>query len=144
MKRTIDGRTMSAILVAGFSVVIAVNFYAAYVAKQTFGGIVVENSYVASQNYNAWLQQAAEQRALGWTVDPARLPDGRIALSPVGIPAGAHITGHARHPLGGRPDQVLEFDASHISTRPLAEGRWILRVAVRAGDTQFRSESELK
>ena len=37
----------------------------------TFGGTVVDNSYVASQNYNRWLADADEQEALGWKTKAA-------------------------------------------------------------------------
>ena len=144
MKRTFDGRKMSAILVAGFGVVVSVNLYAAVVAKQTFGGIVVENSYVASQKYNGWLKQAAEERALGWSAVPRRLPDGRIALELSGVPADATITGEARHPLGRQPDVALDFGAGTVSSGALPPGRWILRLAVRADGKLFRAESDIR
>jgi nitrogen fixation protein FixH len=43
---------MAMILVAFFAVVIAVNLLMARLAISTFGGVVVENSYVASQHFN--------------------------------------------------------------------------------------------
>jgi nitrogen fixation protein FixH len=53
--RRFTGRHMTGILVAFFGVVMTVNFTMAYVAISGFGGTVVDNSYVASQNYNRWL-----------------------------------------------------------------------------------------
>lgn len=144
MKRAFDGRRMALILVTGFAVVIAVNFYAAFVASRTFGGVVVENSYVASQKYNDWLEQAEAERALGWTARARRLSDGRIAVTLDGVPAGAIIEGAARHPLGRQPDQRLRFDSSHVSVDPLPSGRWTLRIAVRADGKLFRSESDIR
>lgn len=144
MRRPFNGRHMSAILVAGFSVVIAVNVFAAIVAKQTFGGIVVENSYVASQDYNRWLDEAAEERALGWAATPRRLADGRIAVDVAGAPENARIEGEARHPLGRQPDVVLHFDADRVSREVLPAGRWTLRLTVRADGRMVRSESDLR
>lgn len=144
MKRTIDGRHVTAILVAGFAVVIAVNVSVAVVAKRTFGGIVVENSYVASQDYNRWLDEAKEERALGWRAVPRRLPDDRIALALTGVPAGARITAEARHPLGRRPDMVLTFDADGLSRERLGKGRWTLRVTIEANGRRVRSESAIR
>lgn len=46
-----NGRHMTAILVAFFAVVIAVNVLMARFIICTFGGVVVENSYVASQHF---------------------------------------------------------------------------------------------
>ncbi|MCT2559885.1 FixH family protein [Tsuneonella sp. YG55] len=147
MKNAFDGRHMAAILVAGFAVVISVNLGAAVIAKRTFGGIVVENSYAASQDFNGWLEEAARERALGWRVEPARRADGRVALALTGIPAGARIAGSARHPLGRVPDTALHFlpapDGSAVSDEPLPPGRWILRVTVQADGKRFRSEGPL-
>ncbi|CAN5652759.1 hypothetical protein BH11ACT8_BH11ACT8_25200 [soil metagenome] len=55
------GRHMLAVVFAFFGTVITVNFVMAYLATGTFPGLVVENSYVASQNYN---QSLADTRAL--------------------------------------------------------------------------------
>lgn len=143
MKRTFDGRKMSAILVAGFGVVIAVNLYAAVLAKQTFGGIVVDNAYVASQKYNGWLEQAARERALGWSVEPVRRADGRVAVTLTGVPAGARIVGEARHPLGRMPDMTLSFAADGVSRETLPPGRWTLRLTVSADGKVVRTESNM-
>ena len=70
MRGPFTGRHMALILVAGFGIVIAVNFLMAYLAARDFGGVVVENSYVASQNYNSWLKEADAQRQLGWEATP--------------------------------------------------------------------------
>ena len=55
MQRAFTGRHMAAIMVAFFGVVIVVNLLNARLASSTFGGEVVENSYVASQDFNRWL-----------------------------------------------------------------------------------------
>lgn len=144
MKRTIDGRHVAAILVAGFAVVIAVNFSVAVIAKRTFGGVVVENSYAASQDYNRWLEEAEAERALGWHAVPRRLQDDRIALALENVPAGARITAEARHPLGRRPDTTLSFDKDGVSREKLASGRWTLRVTIEADGQRVRSESPLR
>src|SRR3546814_10033574 len=64
--RRFTGWHMTAILIAFFAAVIAVNMLMATVAVRSFGGTVVENSYVASQKFNGWLAQARAQRRLGW------------------------------------------------------------------------------
>ena len=57
-RRRFTGYHMAAILVAFFGVIIAVNMVMATLATRTFGGVVVENSYVASQEFNGWLKDA--------------------------------------------------------------------------------------
>ena len=65
MRREFTGRDMAMVMVAGFGVVVAVNFYMASLATNGFGGVVVENSYVASQKYNGWLAEAARRSKAG-------------------------------------------------------------------------------
>ncbi|MFC0203576.1 FixH family protein [Novosphingobium soli] len=74
------GRHMTAILVAGFGVVIGVNVAMATLASTTFGGAVVENSYVASQDFNRWLDEAAREKALGWHLDARRGSGGVVVV----------------------------------------------------------------
>lgn len=142
------GRHITVILVAFFGVVIAVNVLMARLATSTFGGVTVENSYVASQHFNRWLDEADAERALGWQAAVLRAPDGHLAVRLTGVPAGpAKVTAVARHPLGRLPDQPLQFAASgdggFTSTSALPEGRWTLRLQVQAGGKQWRTESEL-
>ena len=49
MTKKFTGKHMATILVLGFGVVVAVNFTMASLATNGFSGVVVENSYVASQ-----------------------------------------------------------------------------------------------
>ena len=77
--RKFTGWHMTGILVAFFGVVVSVNVFMARAAISTFGGTVVDNSYVASQKFNGWLDKAEAQKALGWTVS-ARLNANRLVL----------------------------------------------------------------
>ena len=54
------GRHMLAVVFAFFAAIIAVNLVMAFLATGTFPGLVVKNSYVASQGYN---QRLAETRS---------------------------------------------------------------------------------
>ena len=148
MSGTFTGRHMAAIFVAFFGVVIAVNFFMARLAISTFGGEVVANSYVASQNFNRWLGEAATEKALGWQVVTARQGDGRLVLTLTGAPQGASLSAMARHPVGRLPDRQIAFNQAgastgairFLSTQPLPEGRWQLHVEARAGGHVWRSE----
>jgi nitrogen fixation protein FixH len=143
------GRHISAIIVGFFAVVIAVNFVMAYYASATFGGVVVENSYVASQQFNQWLEEGRKQQALGWSATASRSGDDRIVVRIEGAPAqGLVLSAIARHPLGRAPDQALGFvrqaDGSSLSNQPLPAGRWIVRFEARAGSSLWRSEQDLR
>ena len=139
-------------MIAFFGVVIAVNIFS-WRGWQigTFGGTVVENSYVASQNYNRWLAAADRQERLGWTVT-ASLTDDRHVLLQVQqgnrILEGATAVGDARHPLGRTGDIGLNFtttqDGRLISTRPLPVGRWNVHISARRGPDIFKLTEPLQ
>lgn len=63
------GRKMLLIIVSFFGVIIAVNGTMLTLAVQTFGGLVVRNSYVASQSFNDDIAAARAQPIAGWSVD---------------------------------------------------------------------------
>lgn len=139
------GWHMTAILVAFFGVVMAVNFTMARMAVSSFGGTVVDNSYVASQKYNRWLNAAAQQDRLGWDVtvsmDAGRYI--RIDASANGATlAQVTAVGDALHPLGRAADVPLAFSESPkghlLSTKPLPAGRWNLRLSLRRGADIFK------
>lgn len=148
MTRTFTGRHMFAILAAFFGVVIVVNFTMATFASTTFGGVVVENSYVASQHFNRWLDEAADEKALGWEATAARTASGRVAIDLAGAPAGASLMANARHPLGTLPDQALHFESiggtRFLSREKLPAGRWTLRLEARAGKQVWRAEEPIR
>lgn len=142
------GRHAAILTVLFFSVVIVVNFIMARAALQTFGGTVVENSYVASQNFNGWLHEAQREQDLGWSAVAQRRSDGRVLIRLGGVPAGlVTLTGEARHPLGTLADRPLTFekqtDGSFLSGQPLPAGRWQLRLAVAAAGKLWRSQQDL-
>ncbi|MFY7746255.1 MAG: FixH family protein [Erythrobacter sp.] len=147
-RSSFDGRHMAAIFATGFGIVIAVNVAMATMAVESFHGTVVDNSYVASQSYNGWLDKAAASRALGWQAVPQRQADGRLVLTTAGVPAGARITVWAERVLGQRDHHVLTFTevgaGRWVSTERLAPGRWQLRTAIRAGGEEWAGESEIR
>lgn len=144
MTKRVTGRHMTFVFIAFFGVIIAVNVTMAVFASRTFGGTVVDNSYVASQSFNAWLDEAERQERYGWTTDVAR-SDGYVEVS-VGSRSGplgaATVTAIATHPLGGAEPVELSFaeigEGRYRSREPLAAGRWITRVEIVQGDRRRR------
>lgn len=148
MAKGINGWHVAAMFVAFFGTVIAVNFTMASFASSTFGGIVVENSYVASQNYNDWLAEAEASEKLGWSVTPRRDDSGQLVLLTQSVPAGAAVEAMARHPLGHQPDVALTFEAQpdgrYVAREALPAGRWTLRTTITSADDVWKGESELR
>lgn len=147
--RPFTGRHMAAIMVAFFGVVIGVNVFMAHLATSSFTGEVVENSYVASQHFNRWLDEAKREQALGWQAGAERIDDGRVVLTLVGLPADAKVMAWARHPLGRVADRALEFRpvagrrGHFVSVEALPAGRWRLRIEVNAGAKAWRAERDV-
>ncbi|WP_426163307.1 FixH family protein [Sandarakinorhabdus sp. DWP1-3-1] len=147
MSRGFTGRHMLAVMVGFFGLVVGVNITMATFASRTFGGTVVDNSYVASQQFNGWLHAARAQAGYGWQarlgVDRAR--HVTVALAGAG---SATATGTAHHPLGGAPDVALVFapgsDGGLRSAAPLPPGRWLVRVAVAHGGRTARLAETLQ
>ena len=140
MTRRFTGWHMTTILVAFFGVVIAVNLIMARYAIVTFGGTVVDNSYVASQNYNRWLAQADSQAKLGW-VPKVSLDSGRrvkLLIVKDGAPfANVSAAGLAIHPLGRAPSIPLTFvptsNGTLLANQALPAGRWRVQLSLRKG-----------
>ena len=148
-QRRFTGWHMSGILVAMFGTIIAVNLVMAYFAVSTFGGTVVDNSYVATRNYNRWLAEARTQEALGWRVTATLDPQRRLritAVAPAG-PIDAVVNAVARHPLGRAPDRAIAFMASgddqYVATRLLPAGRWTLKITVTSGKNVARFTEDI-
>lgn len=142
------GKHMAAIFVGGFGIVIAVNLLMASIAVGSFHGTVVDNSYVASQNYNGWIHKAEASRALGWQAVPHRRADGRVVLETLLVPTGAAITAEVERPLGEREATILSFtdqgQGRWLSTETIGAGRWQMHIAIRAQALEWAGESNLK
>lgn len=152
MTRPFTGWHMAGILVAFFAVVIAVNMVMATSAVRTFGGVVVDNSYVASQRYNRWLAEGRAQEAQGWRAVAEGTRDGALVVAlrdARGPIRQAIVTAEAEHPLGRLPGRRFALtalgDGRYAAPHALASGRWRIRIDARAGsrDAQFVQDVRL-
>ncbi len=137
----LTGRHVAAIFFSFFGIVIAVNVLMASYAIGSFGGTVVDNSYVASQQFNGWLARARAQNALGWHPQAQLAPDRHLVLSLTG-PGSATVSAIAEHPLGKAADIRLHFtrlaDGRYRAILPLPPGRWLVHWLVRANGQDMR------
>lgn len=139
--KTLNGRHVLAMFVVGFGIIIAVNITLAVNAVQTFPGLEVPNSYVASQSFDA---RRDAQNALGWSVDVA-YADGLLTLH-VTDADGAQIDPTQMRAVIGRPttrisDAPLAFDDKGRVAVELAPGRW--RLDLQSGPDQAPFEQAL-
>ena len=139
MTRRFTGWHMLAIMFGMFGTIIAVNMVMAAYAVTTFGGTVVDNSYVASQEFDQWLAEARAQEKLGWRVAVIRDADHRAEIAvqgPLEALAGAEVSAVATHPLGRQAQRSVAFVPArgrYVSAAPLPPGRWLLRIRVAHG-----------
>jgi nitrogen fixation protein FixH len=146
----LTGWHMLAIVLAFFSVIIGVNIVMAFAATSTFPGLVVENSYVSSQNYNELLAAARKQDAAGWrhelSADRGVLKF-RLATS-VGTPASdLSVVAHIGRPSTTRADRDLTLihnGNAYQAGEALPAGYWEIDVEARRGaDIVFRRTQEI-
>jgi nitrogen fixation protein FixH len=141
---------MATILITFFGIVIAVNVMMARFAISTFGGVVVENSYVASQKFNGWLEQARADKALGWHAVVDRAPWGDVRAQVTdsrGAPvAGARVTAVAEHPLGLRHNEQITFRETEpgLYAAKLESGRWQVKLTVEAQGHTWREIGDVE
>lgn len=145
MTKRLTGYHVTAILVGFFATVIAVNVYMARMATSTFGGVLAENGYVASQDYNKWIAESAAQDRLGWAI-ATRVEGGHLLLDINGV-EGAAVDVIAEHPLGQVDDQNIAMTAVSAtlfrSLHPMPSGRWKLRVTLIHNGKQARYLAEV-
>jgi nitrogen fixation protein FixH len=145
--RPLTGRSVLAICLLAFGTVIGANVTMAVFAVGTFPGLEVQNSYVASQSFDA---EAKAQAALGWT-SAVSYADGRLALDLRGRDGApvqpASLSVLVTRPTEARADRVvaMAFDGQGwAGAADLAPGRWRVRIAAVAADgTAFRVVRDL-
>lgn len=147
MRREFTGRHMFAALVGMFGVIIGVNLLMATLAVGGFSGVVVENTYVASQRFNGWLDKAREQKSLGWTAEIGRLPNGHLVVATNSVPGDAEMKAALRRPVGQPGTTRVSFvevqPGRFVSGNRIAEGRWIIRLTIVAGGREWSHEEPL-
>ena len=139
--REFTGWHMLFLMVAFFAVIIAVNVTMAVFANSSWSGLVVKNSYVASQHFNERAAEGRARAALGWNAVLTiaddhfswRLTDA--SGSPVRIDGATALL---RRPVAANEDHALTLvsagDGTHTAElHGLADGVWIVEVDAEAG-----------
>ncbi|RRH91026.1 cytochrome oxidase [Mesorhizobium tamadayense] len=144
--REFTGRHMLISILAFFAVVIGVNVTMATLARKSWTGLVVENTYVASQQFNEEARKGRAQAALGWT-GRLTIATGEVRyglFDALGKPVPLHgVKVLFRHPAyeaadkavalaassGGTSGDTEEFAARHTPR----DGVWIIEIDADAG-----------
>jgi nitrogen fixation protein FixH len=136
MSGELTGRKVFFIVSGGFAIVIAANMAMLYASLHSFPGLVVENSYVASQSFN---ERVAEIRALGWESE-AYYQDGVVSVELVdhaGQPVETTVHAEIGRPTLAAGVIELSYDpvvGRYVAEHDLAPGRWRLDLFADAAD----------
>ncbi len=141
------GRKMLILTVSAFGVIIGVNLILAWQAINTFPGLEVKNSYVASQQFD---RERAAQEALGWDVS-AQVENGRLVLSirdrdgrPVQAADLSATVGRATNVAQDQTPELVFDGTAYVAPIELVPGYWKLRlVAVAQDGTKFQQRLEI-
>lgn len=146
-QRRLTGRGVLAIAIAAFLVMLAPNIILAVTATRTFSGVVVEDSYLASQDFD---RLKAAQLALGWRVqldheaEVLRL-DFSDAAGRVVRPASLAVA--MGRPTTTRDDHAIalqETPTGYAGRAPMAAGHWRVEIVATAADgTAFRQSRDV-
>lgn len=127
------GWHMMVVMTMFFGTIISVNFYMAWQATHTWSGLVVPNTYIASQQFNGKVAEAKALAASG-VLGNLTIADGEIRYQishTRGDPVAADtLTLHFRRPVGEHQDfeVALEPRGSGLFSIPrdVLPGTWIV------------------
>lgn len=131
---------MIAAMLAFFGVIIAVNLLMATFATRSWTGLVVKNSYVASQTFNESAEAFRRQEALGWHGEFAF--DGAAISYRLVATDGEDVTAQSveltfRRPAHETEDHTVILtrfdDGDFRAAHPLGNGAWVVEVAADTG-----------
>ena len=136
------GKHMVFTMVLFFGVIITVNFFMAWQATRSWSGLVVPNTYVASQQFNA---KVAAQRAIAASGVTGKLSvEGDIVSFTISHPEKGpvdveKVTVNFLRPVGTEQDFSIELTRSapgvYSAKHEVRSGQWIAEVKATDGDT---------
>lgn len=149
------GRRVVLYITLAFAVVLSVNIYMVRMAIRTNTGTVMDHPYESGLQYNAVIDAAEKQVALGWkgniTFQPTAEGSGTLSFTLVDA-AGAPLMPDAVRVTCYRPSQKgLDFNPSLTRdghayrgeiTFPV-QGLWEVRVFATQGDTPFQTTKRI-
>lgn len=138
------GRKFLAVMLGFFGVIIGVNLLMAWFAVSNFRGVVVNSSFVASQDFNRDLARFAEQESRGWSIE-AELEGARPRIR-LADAEGAPLTGlalavTAMRPVDQREDRTLSLRETapgiYVAGQDLAAGQWTLQLVIDGAGPRY-------
>jgi nitrogen fixation protein FixH len=135
------GWQMVAVTLVFFGVAVAANVSLAYFANSSWPGLVVSNSYIASQQFNEKLAEARRQNALGWALALDAGSDGLLLEARTAQGAklgGLEVSAALRRPVSDSEDRMLRLSETepgrYAVGQPLLSGTWEVELTATRGD----------
>ena len=132
----VTGRRVLFIILAFFGVIISVNVTMVIFAINNFGGLVVANSYVASQRFNQDIAAARAAPSVDWSFLAQGDPEGvTLTVTDVaGAPAAlTGLRGVIGRPSHEREDVPVQFETVkpgvYRAAAALKQGSWRVSLA---------------
>lgn len=131
------GWHMLGVLFLFFGTIISVNLTLAYFANSTWTGLVVQNSYVASQHFNDVTAEKRRQAELGWSAALTH-DDGAFAVDLTDKDGhfirDAIVSARIGHPVQDRDDQTVTLldrgGGAYSADVTLKPGLWDVDLSV--------------
>ena len=141
------GWHMLAIMVTFFGVIISVTVTMAVMASRSWTGLIVKNSYVASQHFNEALHDARAQRERGWT-STLGYEDGVLTARLMGREGDVLAVEDARLELGRTAFEkndrslplVYQGTGVYSARLDLAPGKWRVSVHMQHDGAPYRRD----
>ena len=137
-----SGWHMFWIMIAFFGTIITVNFTMAYLATSSWSGLVVKNTYVASQQFNGKVKEAKACVADGLdgklSVENEAL---RYTLTRRGSPemTAEKVVAVLKRPVEEHEDVTVEMahqgEGVFVAATALKRGQWIADITATSGET---------
>lgn len=133
------GRHMVLTMLAFFGVIISVNVTMAVLARTSWTGLVVANSYVASQEFNAKMAETRAQAELHWKGELA-IRDGIVRYRLVDRASVAvqlkAVQVTFRRPVDDREDHAImlasDGEGGFALAHDVADGIWVVEINAEA------------
>ncbi len=153
--KKLTGRSVLAMLVAFFTVMLLANAIMARYAIKTFSGLDADNPYDSGLAYNREIEAAKAQAELGWRVDLTRTREGPATAITVtakdrdGRPLiGVEVSTRFMHPANRKLDQVVAASETaegvYKAGADLTPGHWEVLIDIsRDGARLFRTDNQI-
>ena len=150
-KGEFTGKHMLFLALGFFGVIFSVNIGMAVVASTSWTGLVVQNSYVASQEFEEKRLAHEQQMAAGWQASFVYTPG--MALLTVTDGAGktvdlGPVNLMINRPVGGHDDQKVTLaastDGSYAAALTLDAGVWEMRATATTSTGPFELHERFK